>query len=84
MDVKELQAMADVELQEKERQLKQEVFNLRFQLATGRIENPMKIRQARRDLARVKTVLTQKMMASRGRGSRASDRKSDGVGSGMW
>ena len=36
MDVKELQAMADVELQEKERQLKQEVFNLRFQLATGR------------------------------------------------
>jgi large subunit ribosomal protein L29 len=69
MDVKELQAMADVELQEKERQLKQEVFNLRFQLATGRIENPMKIRQARRDLARVKTVLTQKITASRGRGS---------------
>ena len=60
MDVKELQAMADVELQEKERQLKQEVFNLRFHLATGRIENPMKFRQARRDLARVKTVLTQK------------------------
>lgn len=69
MDVKELQAMADVELQEKERQLKQEIFNLRFQLATGRIENPMKIRQTRRDLARVKTVLTQKLMVSRGRGS---------------
>lgn len=69
MDVKELQAMADVELQEKERQLKQEVFNLRFQLATGRIENPMKIRQTRRDLARVKTVLTQKLMVSRRRGS---------------
>lgn len=69
MDVKELQAMADVELQEKERQLKQEVFNLRFQLATGRIENPMKIRQTRRDLARVKTVLTKKLMVSRGRGS---------------
>ncbi|HET7057724.1 MAG TPA: 50S ribosomal protein L29 [Nitrospiraceae bacterium] len=69
MDTKELQAMADIELQEKERQLKQEIFNLRFQLATGRIENPMKIRQTRRDLARVKTVLTQKMAASRGRGS---------------
>ncbi|HKN87128.1 MAG TPA: 50S ribosomal protein L29 [Nitrospiraceae bacterium] len=69
MDVKELQGMADIELQEKERQLKQEIFNLRFQLATGRIENPMKIRQTRRDLARVKTVLTQKMTASRGRGS---------------
>ena len=69
MDVKELQGMADIELQEKERQLKQEIFNLRFQLATGRIENPMKIRQTRRNLARVKTVLTQKMTASRGRGS---------------
>jgi large subunit ribosomal protein L29 len=69
MDVKELQAMADIELQEKEKQFKQEIFNLRFQLATGRIENPMKIRQTRRDLARVKTVLTQKMMASRGHGS---------------
>ena len=68
MDVKELQAMADIELQEKERQLKQEIFNLRFQLATGRIENPMKIRQARRDLARVKTVVSQKLIASRGRG----------------
>jgi len=69
MDVKELQGMAEIELQEKERQLKQEIFNLRFQLATGLIENPMKIRQTRRDLARVKTVLTQKMTASRGRGS---------------
>jgi len=69
MDVKDLQGMADIELQEKERQLKQEIFNLRFQLATGRIENPMKIRQTRRDLARVKTVLTQKMTASKGRGS---------------
>jgi large subunit ribosomal protein L29 len=69
MDVKDLQGMADIELQEKERQLKQEIFNLRFQLATGRIENPMKIRQTRRDLARVKTVLTQKMSASKGRGS---------------
>lgn len=69
MDVKELQGMAEAELQEKERQLKQEVFNLRFQLATGRIENPMKIRQTRRDLARVKTVLHQKTIDSRGRTS---------------
>jgi large subunit ribosomal protein L29 len=69
MDVKELQAMAEAELQDKERQLKQEVFNLRFQLATGRIENPMKIRHTRRDLARVKTVLNQKLVASKGRES---------------
>jgi len=69
MDVKELRGLVEAELQEKRQQLKQEVFNLRFQLATGRIENPMKIRQARRDLARVKTILREKELESRGRGS---------------
>lgn len=64
MEMKELRDMADAELVEKERQLRQELFNLRFQLATGRIENPMRIRQARHDLARVKTVLRQNAMAS--------------------
>lgn len=65
MDVKELRGMEPAELVEKEKQLKQEVFNLRFQLATGRVENPMKIRQTRRDLARVKTILQQKTAAGR-------------------
>jgi len=69
MDVKELRGLVEAELQEKRQQLKQEVFNLRFQLATGRIENPMKIRQARRDLARIKTILREKELESRGRGS---------------
>ncbi len=64
MDVKELRDMDVAELGEKERQLKQEVFNLRFQRATGRIENLMRIRQTRRDLARVKTVQRQKTIAS--------------------
>jgi len=63
MDVKELRNMEPAELAEKEKQLAQEVFNLRFQLATGRIENPMKIRQTRRDLARVKTIRRQKAVA---------------------
>jgi len=65
--------MADAELVEKEQQLKQELFNLRFQLATGRIENPMRIRQTRHDLARVKTALRQHTMtsaASTGKGRR--------------
>jgi len=61
MDVKELRGLTEAELTEKEQQLTQEVFNLRFQLATGRIENPMKIRQAKRDLARVKTIMREKM-----------------------
>jgi large subunit ribosomal protein L29 len=63
MDVKELKGLELAELAEKEKQLTQEVFNLRFQLATGRIENPMRIRQTRRDLARVKTIKQQKTAA---------------------
>lgn len=73
MDVKELKGMELVELAEQERKLKQEMFNLRFQLATGRIENPMKIRQTRRDLARVKTIMQQKAV-----GGAASTGKSKG------
>lgn len=64
MEMKELRDLADAELVEKEQQLTQELFNLRFQLATGRIENPMRIRQTRHDLARVKTVLRQNAIAS--------------------
>jgi large subunit ribosomal protein L29 len=69
MRLKELRAMADAELAEKEAQLKQEVFNLRFQLATGRIENPMRIRQTRRDLARVKTLRHQQASSASGSGA---------------
>ncbi|MGH7252354.1 MAG: 50S ribosomal protein L29 [Nitrospiraceae bacterium] len=64
MEMKELRDMDEAELAEKERQLTQEVFNLRFQLATGRIENHMRVRQTRRDLARVKTVMRQKTIAA--------------------
>jgi large subunit ribosomal protein L29 len=60
MDVKDLKGLTEAELAEKEQQLKQEIFNFRFQLATGRIENPMKIRQTKRDLARIKTILREK------------------------
>ena len=65
MEVKELRDLTAAELVEKEQQLSQELFSLRFQLAAGRIENPMKIRQARRDLARVKTVLRQQVLANK-------------------
>ncbi|MEW6542066.1 MAG: 50S ribosomal protein L29 [Nitrospirota bacterium] len=68
MDLKELRGMEVAELAEKEKQLTQEIFNLRFQLATGRIENPMKIRQTRRDLARVKTIMRQKTGAGQAAG----------------
>jgi large subunit ribosomal protein L29 len=65
MEVNELRDLTAAELAEKEQQLSQELFNLRFQLAAGRVENPMKIRKARRDLARVKTVLRQQVPANK-------------------
>lgn len=48
------------ELNEKVVELKNELFNLRFQLATGQLENPMQIKAIKKDIARVKTILRQK------------------------
>ncbi|MGH7257341.1 MAG: 50S ribosomal protein L29 [Nitrospiraceae bacterium] len=59
MDVKELAQLTTDELAEKEKQLRQELFNLRFQMGTGRLENPMLVRKAKRDIARVKTIMRQ-------------------------
>ncbi len=64
MDVKELRDMTNEELQQKAQQLKQELFNLRFQQATGRIENVMRIKQTRRDIARIKTILRENGLAA--------------------
>jgi large subunit ribosomal protein L29 len=57
MDVKELRQLSSDELAEKAKQLAQELFNLRFQMGTGRLENPMQIRKTKRSIAQVKTVL---------------------------
>jgi large subunit ribosomal protein L29 len=59
LDLKELRQLTGAELAEKEKQLVQELFNLRFQFSTGRLENPMQIRKAKRNIARIKTVLQQ-------------------------
>ena len=56
MDLKELRQMTGPELSEKAKQLSQELFNLRFQLGTGRLENPMQIRKTKRTIAQVKTL----------------------------
>ena len=60
MHAKELQGMEAEELAGKVHELKQELFHLRCQHALGRIENPMRIRQVRKDVARAKTVLREK------------------------
>jgi large subunit ribosomal protein L29 len=52
----ELREFTDDELGQKGRELEEELFNLRFQLATGQIENVGRITAVRRDIARVKTV----------------------------
>jgi len=60
MKVKELRQLSEGELLIKEKELGDELFNLRFQHATGQLENVMRIPQVRRDIARVKTILREK------------------------
>ena len=64
MDIQELRGMELEEVAEKVHQLKGELFHLRCQLALGRIENPMRIRQVRRDVARARTVLHEKELGT--------------------
>jgi large subunit ribosomal protein L29 len=65
MDAKELREMGDEELAQKLFELKEEIFHLRLRRATGRLENPMKLRHDRRDLARIETVLREKQLKGR-------------------
>ena len=62
MKAKELRQLSEGELLIKEKELGEELFNLRFQHATGQLENVMRIPQVRRDIARVKTVLKEKAL----------------------
>lgn len=60
MKIKEIRQMKDSELETKLKDLKVELFNLRFQLATGQLENPMRIGGIRKDIARVKTIIRER------------------------
>ena len=60
MDAKELRDKSPDQLREDLASLKKESFNLRFQQATGQLENTARMRQVRRDAARVKTILNEK------------------------
>ena len=57
MKAKQLRELAEEELMEKEKEKAQELFNLRFQKATGQLGNTAMIPKTKRDLARVKTLL---------------------------
>jgi len=62
MEMDQLKNLEKTELVEKIGQLKQELFHFRSQLALGRMENPMRIRETKRSIARVHTVLRQKTL----------------------
>lgn len=62
MKGKELRDLTYEELQKKENDLQAELFNLRFRLATGQLDNPMTIKAVKKDMARVKTVIREKDM----------------------
>lgn len=60
MKAKEIRDMTNDELQLKLTSLKEELFNLRFQLATGQLDNPMRVKDVRLGIARVKTILRER------------------------
>ena len=60
MRASDLRDKTPVELQEQEHELSEQLFALRLQKVTGQLENPSKIREVKRDLARVLTVLNEK------------------------
>jgi large subunit ribosomal protein L29 len=60
MKIDDIRAMSPDQMDEAVLNLKKERFNLRFQRATGQLENTSRLREARRDIARIKTVAAQK------------------------
>jgi large subunit ribosomal protein L29 len=65
MKAAEVRDLSEEELRAKLRELQEELFNLRFQLATGQIENVGRIRTVRRDIARLKTIQRQRDVVTR-------------------
>ncbi|AEM79595.1 LSU ribosomal protein L29P [Thermoanaerobacter thermohydrosulfuricus] len=65
MKAKEIRELTNEELLQKLSDLKAELFNLRFQLATGQLDNPMRIRDVRKTIARIKTILRERELGIR-------------------
>ncbi len=64
MKAKEVHELDNSDLEHKLRDAKTELFNLRFQLATGQLDNPLKIREAKRGIARIQTVIRERQLAA--------------------
>ncbi|HFI0464289.1 MULTISPECIES: 50S ribosomal protein L29 [Aerococcaceae] len=63
MQIKEIRELSTAEMVAKEQEFKKELFNLRFQLATGQLENTARLRQVRKSIARIKTVLREQELS---------------------
>lgn len=76
MKARDLREKSDSELLEQEGELREELFNLRFQHATGQLENTMALVRVKKDIARVRTILRQRELSGEG-GPEASGDLSD-------
>ena len=65
MKTSELREMTSAELETKLQSLKEELFNLRFQLAINQLDNPMRVSAVKKDIARVKTVIRQNELSEK-------------------
>ena len=63
MKINKIKEMSSPDLEKELGELKSELFKLRFSLATNGLENPMKIKEVKKDIARIKTVLTERKLA---------------------
>ena len=66
MKAKVFHDLSEQELNDRLTELKSELFNLRFQMATGQLNNPMLVRECKRNIARVKTVLREREISTAG------------------
>ena len=66
MKARDLREMTDDQLQEALAERRQELFNLRFQSATGALENPARLKLAKREIARILTVRSERELAQEG------------------
>lgn len=60
MNIKDIRTKSNADLEKEIDSLKEELFNLRFQKATGQLENPLRIKEVRKTIARIKTVITER------------------------
>jgi len=63
MKINEIRKMSSPDLENELGELKSELFKLRFSLATNGLENPMKIKEVKKDIAKINTVLTERKLA---------------------